>query len=216
MKKPSVKEVTKPLLERVNAVIQGMDWSVPEVYGNFLAQTHYHICHSTRLLAAAGGRFSVAQENLHLHCMKHAAEERSHEKLSTSDLERVGFRLADFPELSSTKNLYRNIYYLIDRVNPVAIYGYAYFLECIAVSPGASFIEEKACEKFGVNAVKHVALHLKEDPEHIEAYEKQLEHFNSEERACLIDAIETTGYNYERIYLEIIQKNQAAWKKRAA
>lgn len=206
-----VKEFTRPHIERVMGTLNGMDWKNPDVYGEFLAQTYYHICHSTRLLAAAGARFQVDQDKLHLQCMKHASEERSHEKLSLSDLKEIGRRLEDFPELPATKSLYRSIYYLIEHSSPITLFGYAYFLEWLAVE--ASPLEAELSSIYGAKAVKHLHVHAHEDPDHIKAYEDALDRVSGREHMHLLESIESTGYNYERIYDEI--KKRVANKARS-
>lgn len=215
MKKTTVKAFTQPQIERVAARIVGMDWQNKRLYGDFMAQTYYHICYSTRLLAAAAARFTVEQEHLHQQCMKHAGEERSHEKLSLSDLKTIGFTLADFSELPATKAMYRSNYYLIEHVSPLSLFGYAYFLEWVAVRAGSQMLA--GVEKlYGANAVKHIHVHTKEDPEHIEVYEKQLDTYSGKDRAVLEEAIETTAFGFERIFEEIQARSGAVARKKAA
>jgi len=215
MKKISIREFTGIKIERVTASILKLDWKNKKVYGDFLAQTYFHIRHSTRLLAAAAARFPVEQENLHLQCMKHAAEERSHERLSLADLNSLGFSLNDFPELPATKSLYRSNYYLIEHEGPLSLFGYAYFLEWIAVAAGGKVIE--SAESFhGKKSIAHMHVHTNEDPEHIKVYEKQLEKYEGRDRIVLEEAISTTANDYERIYEEIQNRSGENRQKRAA
>lgn len=202
MRRKTMKEFTRPEIERVTETILGLDWKNSRVYGDFLAQTYYHIRHSTRLLAAAAARFTPEQETLHLQCLKHAGEEKSHEKLSSSDLEAVGHALGEFPELPATKALYRSQYYLIEHENPLSLFGYAYFLEWIAVEAGSKVIG-MAESFYGPKAVKHMHVHTREDPAHIAVYEKQLDEFTGPDRAALEESVRTTAADYERIYREI-------------
>jgi hypothetical protein len=201
MKKSRTKSFTQPHFDRVLKTVLTLNWSNPDVYGDFLAQTYHHICHSTRLLAAAGSRFTTAQDQFHLQCMKHATEERSHEKLSLSDLKTIGRSLENFPELPATKALYRSAYYLIDRESPITLFGYAYFLECMGIA-GAK-VEAIVKPIYGVQSVKHLSLHANEDSEHIEAYESALDKLEGKDREHLEEAIASTAWNYERIYSEI-------------
>ena len=154
----TMKEITQPHIDRLTATVLAMDWKNSRVYGDWLAQTYYHVRHSTRLLAAAAGRFTMEQHKLHLQCMKHAGEERGHEKLALSDLEQVGFPLAEFPELPATKALYRSQYYLVDRENPIALFGYAYFLEWLGLAAGPQVLAILE-PVYGKNAVKHLRVH---------------------------------------------------------
>lgn len=208
MKKQGIREFTKPKLDELLGIIVPMDWKNPRVYGDFLAQAHYHICHTTRLLAAAGSLFDVKHDELHQQCMKHAGEERSHEKLSTSDIKLIGLKLEDFSELPATTALYRNAYFMIDRMSPLTLFGYAYFLECVGAS--GKLIEEELQSIYGKKATKHLSLHAHEDPGHIEAYESMLDSMSSEDRRWVEEGIDSTHYHYQRIYHEIIARTQAA------
>lgn len=215
MKKLSIRDFTASHIERVKNTIMSLPWEKREVYGDLLAQTYYHICHSTRLLAAAAARFPVSREELHQQCLKHASEERSHEKLSLSDLEVLGFQLSDFSELPSTKSLYRSAYYLIEHEGPIALFGYAYFLEWIAIAGGVP-MHEVTERTFGKKAVKHLHVHTKEDPAHIESYEKKLETFSAVDRECIMESVATTAHEYERMYQEIMARSGAKQGHRAA
>jgi hypothetical protein len=211
MKKQLIQDFTAPHLELTMNTILEQNWGDQMLYGDFLSQTYFHICHSTRLLAAAGARFDVSRDDLHLRCMQHAAEERSHEKLSVSDLRVLGMKIGDFPELPATKALYRTAYYLIEHVSPVSLLGYAYFLECIGVAGGR--LAEKLEPIYGKQAVKHVSLHAKEDPGHIQAYEGSLNAFSGEDRAAIEESIVTTAYHYELIYREVAARARARGSK---
>lgn len=213
MKKSKTMAFTEPYLQDILSYLKGMDWKDPLVYADFLAQTHYHICHSTRLLAAAGSLFdtSAAQDGLHLQCVKHAGEERSHEKLSTSDLAALGFQLGEFPELQSTKALYRNAYYLIDRESPYTMFGYAFILECLG--PRAVEIEQLLKATYGAKAVKHLTLHAHEDPEHIEGYLAMLDALSGREQKWVEEGIASTAFHYKRIFEEISARAKAAGGK---
>jgi hypothetical protein len=210
MKKSKTMAFTEPHLQEIISYLEAMDWKNPQIYGDFLAQTHYHICHSTRLLAAAGSLFdtSAAQDKLHLQCVKHAGEERSHEKLSTSDLAEIGFQLENFSELQSTKALYRSAYYLIDRESPYTMFGYAFILECLG--PRAVAIEQLLKAHYGPKAVKHLSLHAHEDPEHIEGYIAMLDALSEKEQAWVEEGIASTAFHYKRIFEEICARADAA------
>lgn len=208
MKRESVKDYTSARIERVTATILELDWSNQLIYADTLAQTYYHIVHSTRLLAAAAAGFGPEHEKLHLHCLSHAAEERSHELLALSDLRSLGYSLANFQELPATKALYRSAYYLIDRCSPFALFGYAYFLERIAISAGEP-VMARVKSSFGMKAVKHIHVHTKEDPGHIESYEQMLEDLSEQEREIVLEAVDTTASEYERIFLEIKARQYA-------
>lgn len=201
----NIKKMTEQQVNDVVAKVMSMDWENPRVYADFLAQIHHYINHTTRILAAAGSRFPLEQQSLHVQCMRHAGEEKGHENLSMNDIKKLGFRLEDFSELPSTKALYRSIYYLVERESPVAILGYAYFLECFAVVGGLKILEVIE-PLYGKDAVKHIAVHAKEDPEHIEAVEAVIASLSREDLAHVEEAMLTTAVEVTRMLDEVQQR----------
>lgn len=147
--------------------IAEVEWSKPRVYAQFVAQTYYYVCHSTRLLGAAAARVSVAHEKLHQRFLKHASEERSHHLLAERDLRALGFTLADFPELPSTAALYQTQYYRIDYVSPLSLLGYILALEGVAVTHGPA-VHAAVRAAHGPDAAAFLRLHAEEDPDHLD------------------------------------------------
>lgn len=206
----TIQEFTKPYMDRIENEMAKTDWTMPNTYANWLAQTHYYICHSTRILAAAGSRFQVDQDKFHIQAVEHAKEEKSHEKLTLADLKHMKFSINDFPELPSTKALYRSAYYLIERENPISLYGYVYYLELLSITVGRD-IMERASNAFGAKSVQHLKLHAQDDVEHIETYAKALNQLGAKERSYVEEALVTTANNYESMICEIREsKNRNA------
>ena len=202
MKKITLEQFTEPYIQETIQLIDSMDWSNPEVYGNWLAQTYYYICHSTRLLAAAASRFQVDRDKLHTQQANHIKEESHHERLAENDLKALGFTLKDFPELTSTKNLYRSTYYMVEREHPISIYGYVYFLECVPVRRGKEClaIVEKA---FGAKTSRCLKVHTNDDPAHIATYASFIEELPANERALVEEMLVSTAKNYAHLLQEV-------------
>ena len=200
--KNEIKNFTQPRIDRVVAALVEPDWTRKEAYADFLAQIYYYVAHTTRILAAAGSRFPLDRQDLHQRCMSHAAEEKSHELLSYADLKTLGYRPEDFTELPATKCLYRSAYYLIERVSPMSLVGYAYFLEWLAVAGGSRLLEIVE-PLYGKNAVKHLHVHAKEDPHHIVVVEEMLERLPAADRACIEESIATAATEFERMIREV-------------
>lgn len=141
-------------------------WESKQAYAEWLAQTYFYVCHSTRLLALAASRFDVTQNALHIRFIEHMKEERSHEALALADLRTLGYRISDFTEAPTTAALYSAQYYLIERNDPAALFGYILFLEGLSVEAG-----QRACQKviraFGREAAHFLSLHAEDDHDHI-------------------------------------------------
>ncbi len=189
--------------------IRQMDWRNERVYADFLSQIYYYVCHTTRILAAAGSRFPLERQDLHHSCLRHAAEEKSHEQLTLSDLKELGFRAQEFPELPATKALYRSAYYLVERESPVALVGYAYFLEFLAVAGGNPLLEIVG-PIYGAKATRHVTVHAKEDPEHILAVERMLESLTEKELAWVEEGLMTAAAQFKAMLGEVRVRNRGA------
>lgn len=146
--------------------IRGFPWKNKIAYAQFLAQTYYYICHSTRLLAASASRFSQSDQHLHRRFLKHTEEENSHELLALRDLQKLGFQIEDFPELPQTKTLYEIQYFKIEHLDPVDLMGYILALETMA---GEAFpwLKEQATSLYGKECVRFIQVHADEDPDHI-------------------------------------------------
>lgn len=196
--------------------VRQMDWSDERVYADFLSQVFYYVSHTTRILASAGARFPLDRQDLHHACLRHAAEEKSHEQLSFADLKVLGFTPKDFPELPATKALYRSAYYLVERVSPFTLVGYAYFLEYLAVAGGLPLLEI-VDPIYTAKATRHVTVHAKEDPAHIEAVERMMEGFSEQELAWVEEGLTTAFTQFRAMLAEVQMRNQGRLAtKRAA
>lgn len=213
MKKSDLWQLTDEAAEAVNVRVHQMDWSKTQQYGNWLAQTAYCVSHSTRILAAAAARFGVDRDDTHIQLIDHAKVERRHERIAINDLAVLGKKLSDFPELAGTKALYRDAYFLIEHVHPIAVFGYVAVLELLSLKGGPHVlrITDKA---FGKKAMKYLTLHTEDDVEHIQTYQSLLAEAKGDERSAVEEAIRSTGANYCRMMEEIIAS--AEEKRKAA
>ena len=149
-------------------------WDNKDAYAQYLAQTYYYICHSTRLLAASAARFSQEDQGLHRRFLKHTDEENSHELLALRDLQKLGYKIEDFPESARTRTLYEVQYYKIEHVDPAALMGYILALETMA-GDDFKWLKEKLYSLYGKEVAKFVQVHADEDPDHIEKALKVIE-----------------------------------------
>lgn len=151
----------------IEAGFVNQSWSDKRVYADWLAQTYFYVCHSTRLLALAAGRFKVDRDGLHVRFMAHMKEERQHEALALSDLSALGYKISDFEESPVVSAFYRSQYYWIEHEDPIAFFGYILMLEGLAVRSGDKGYE-KAKVVHGDKACKFLRVHANEDPDHLD------------------------------------------------
>jgi len=194
--------------------IRSFPWENKLAYANFLAQTYYYVCHSTRLLCASAAIFSQEDQHLHKRFIKHMDEENSHELLALRDLQKLGYKIEDFPEMAQTRTMYEIQYYKIEHVDPVALMGYILALETMA-GEDFKWLKEKLTGLYGKDCVRFVQVHADDDPDHIEKAVAVVEGLK-ESRLKEIDMnIVQTGLYYPAM-LEACVENASIKKARKA
>ena len=156
---------------------QSLDWSSIETYAEYLAQSYYYVNHSERLLALCIALLPNEDRKLQRRFITHLSEEGAHDQLLLHDLKNLGYHISDFPELSSTKNLWETQYYKVEHIDPAILLGYIYFLEdfaCTVVPP----INQKLTELYGKKCTTFLKLHAEEDPDHVEKARIYIESLN--------------------------------------
>jgi hypothetical protein len=171
------------------------------VYSQWLAQTYYFVCHSTRLLALASSRFSREKNDLHCRFAEHIHEERGHEFLAVKDLKALGLRIEDFPEFPETQAFYQSQYYWIEHVNPISFFGYILCLEAFAVCGSKAF--SKAVSTHGEKATTFLTLHTKEDIGHVDQAFQQLASLSADEKELITKNLKLSSHLYRQIYERI-------------
>lgn len=180
---------------KMSKAIRNYPWENKEAYAQFLAQTYYYICHSTRLLAASASRFSQLDQSMHRRFLKHTDEENSHELLALRDLQKLGYSIQDFPEMPETSSLYEIQYYKIEHIDPAALMGYILALESMA---GADFpwLKERTVGLWGKECAKFIQVHADEDPDHIEKAMQVIEGLKRDRLPAINHNIEQTALCY--------------------
>jgi thiaminase len=182
-------------LDQLDRVIRAVPWRETAVYGAFLAQTYYYVCHSTRLLALAGSRFKSSEEQIHRRFIRHATEEMSHETLALRDLNALGLSLEHYPELPSTRAFYQTQYYMIEHRSPWSFWGYILMLEGLALTKGP-WLLDKLTQHHGEKAASFVKVHAAEDVGHMAKAEKALEALPEAEHPLVVDQIANSCFYY--------------------
>jgi hypothetical protein len=192
---------------RTLASIRQFPWENARAYAQFLAQTYYYVCHTTRLLGLCASRIGVEREKLHHRFLKHAAEERSHHLLAERDISSLGFSLASIPELPLTAALYETQYFRAEHVGPTAIFGYILALEGVGVVYG-SYVFETVKKHHGEAPCSFVKLHADEDPGHLDAAFAAVATLTEEEQRVIRDNFRFTCRLYPAL-LEAIRAELA-------
>lgn len=196
--------------------LEEFPWDNKLAYAEFLAQTYYYIRHSTRLLAASASRFSQDDQAMHKRFMKHSDEENSHELLAVRDLQKLGYKLADFRELPQTRSFYEVQYCKIEHCDPAALLGYILALEVTATHLAP--IQKKLSGLYGKECVKLIQVHSDEDPDHVEKALKSISALGEQRVNDIQINIEQSAILYAQMIEAVKAKALAATKpqKKAA
>lgn len=178
-----------------------------EMYAQWLSQTYYFVCHSTRLLATACALFKTNRNNLHYRFAEHIKEEKHHELLALKDLDTIGYQIQQFKELPETAAFYQSQYYWIEKVNPIALYGYILFLEGFAIQGAVDFYKT-VCVTYGKEAGIFLKVHTTEDIGHLDKALQQLESLHEEELQIVEENMRMSCALYKNIYLKLLNCQQ--------
>lgn len=200
----TIKATVAECMHKVETGVTLFPWEDREPYGDWLAQTYYHVRHSTRLLAAATARFAFDARGQALHARfgAHIGEEAHHELLAEHDLRALGFALEQFPERHLTRTFYEPQYYKIEHLCPIALIGYIVPLEAAAAALGGAVLE-RLRSAHGKEAVSFVKVHAHDDPDHLEKAYAAIELAAPDERAIIETNIAQTAAGYAALLAEI-------------
>jgi hypothetical protein len=192
-----MQETLDSVVKQLGQTLEQYAWEDSYAYANWLAQTYYYVVHSTRLLTAAASRmpFNGLGSQLHYRCAAHVAEEKKHELLAVHDLKALGYELKSFPELSATRLFYEPQYMKIDRVHPIALFGYILVLESLAATHGPSHTA-RVIDAHGSQAATFLKLHSTEDPGHVAQALENLATLDEEQKRLVCDNIEQSALAY--------------------
>jgi hypothetical protein len=176
----------------------------PACLRKLACQTYYFVRHTTSFLALTASRFGHWQRDLQYHQLKHLRGEADHDLLLLNDLERLGLKFQDFPELPETAALYQMQYYFIEHEYPAAHFGYAYCLEGLAAKKIELFYK-RVESTYSPEACTFLRVHMDEDQEHFENGLEVLDKLTPAEADSFMRNLQQTASLYIHI-LEHIQK----------
>ena len=180
---------------RMDQTLRSAPWNDASFYAAWLAQTTYYVRHSTRLLALAGAHASQEEQEFHLRFLKHAEEEKGHEKLTLLDLKHLGKKIDVIPEFAATQSLYQTQYYWIEKISPLAFFGYILCLENIAMKVGP-VINKTVEQQYGPKGAHFWRVHAEEDVDHVAEAIRRVESLPVETQQLILANMIQSFENY--------------------
>ncbi len=213
----AVKKMFQDEMNAVQKMIVEMDWKDPEFYAEWLAQTYFFVCHSTRIIATAGVKFPIEKNALHNRFLQHATEEKNHEIIAIKDLKHLGRDIKEFSPLPATQAFYQSQYYWIDQVDPASVYGYFLVLECLAIQCGPVLMQ-KLKPHHPEKSLTFLRIHVEEDEDHINEHNEVLDTFNQKETEHIIENLKVSAYMYIQILKSVEEKvrSKRSFNKKSA
>lgn len=190
-----MKEQLKLHIDQLAKTVDSIDWKERETCAAFLAQTYYYVRHSTRLLALAASRFEWQGQKAHRRFLKHIGEEVNHELLAERDIQALGLKLSDVPELAATRAFYQVQYAMIEHETPWAMCGYILFLEAAAVAR-AGWIASEMKKYHGDKTGSFFKVHAEEDVAHLDEIWGLIDQAPEFARQSIKKSLETSAYLY--------------------
>lgn len=194
-------------IKDIGQIYDNINWCDSRVYANWLAQTFYYTRHATRIISLAAAKTSFVHDEIHIQLIKHIEEEKGHEELARHDIKNLGYQLDQFPELPSTTAYYSTLYYLIEQLNSLCIFGYFSILEGLAVTTGSQLYEQVKMQ-FGANTATFLKVHCKADVKHFEDDIAILSQFSSEELSATHRSVDLSISLYKNLMNELIESHR--------
>lgn len=184
-------------------------WEDKEFYAQYLAQTYYYVCHSTKLLKYAADHCNNPELKECL--LHHVKEELGHEQWCLKDLKNLGYDIKSFPESRVTRSMYQAIYDGIDKMGPAPIIGYAIALEGMSadVCPRlAPILIKNHGEKSSVFIKNHAVI----DQQHAAEGYDILKYLTDDEQEIVCQFIKSSCKAYIQFFddMQAIQLRQTA------
>lgn len=183
--------------------LEAFPWRDKRAYAGWLLQTYTYVAHTTHLTALAASRLHGPAMPLHQRMLAHAAEEAGHEEMAIRDLKRLGFTLESAgPPLAVTEAFYQSLYFQIEHLTPMAIFGRILPLEgaaatlCMGVKADIAKVHGDGCTEF-------LGAHGEADPEHVEEAFAALKHVGQTDAEVIARGIGMTCDLYVRMLADL-------------
>jgi len=184
-------------------------WDNKEFYAEYIAQTYYYVCHSTKLLKYAADHCDHPELKECL--LHHVKEELGHEQWCLKDLINLGYDIKMFPESRVTRAMYQALYDGIDKMGPAPIIGYAIALEGMSASvcpPLAPIL----IKNYGDKSAAFIKNHAVIDQAHAAEGYDILKYLTRDEKEIVCQFIKTSC----KAYIKFFDDMQAASFRQSA
>ncbi len=184
----------------LNKTVESYPWKNKLSYGNWLLNTAYYANQSTRILSLGAGTMPSHLTSVSNRFIKHAAEEKGHEKLLEKDLNSLKIPVDNLSISPSMKVYFQSLYYWThSRTSPIGLLGWILSLEALACDRGPWILEQTE-SSYGKECTNFLRVHSDADPDHLKKALETLRHFDGHELALIEDSLKT----YSHIYCQIL------------
>lgn len=188
-------------------------WNQSGVYCAWLANTHYYVTHSTRILALTSGALALESPLLAQRFISHTLEERGHELLLIKDLNAMSSNLKDNTIVPEMKFYLWSLYHwLSPGGSPLGVLGWVLSLEGLAAHMGPRAYEA-ASNSWGSDCCTFLKVHSQADQDHLEKALNVASQLSPHHLTTVADAMMAYAYQYQ-LFLNKITCNFS--QKRAA
>lgn len=190
-------------------------WEREAAYASWIAQTYYFVRHTTVLVSLSAARFGAYDRENHYRMLAHLADERGHDLMALQDLENLGWRLDQLPELPETRLFYQNQYYMINFEDPFSHLGYSLCLEGLAALY-APEVFKRVSKAYGKGSCEFLRVHATVDQDHYADGAKELAHLNETQAAAALRNLEQSALLYSQILARAAKAPDVLKTKRSA
>lgn len=181
-----------------------LPWHDKKFYAMWLSQIYYFVCEATRLIPYAAAHFKMKDSLWHKRCIHHGLEELGHEAIAERDIENLGFKIADFAELPETTQFYQNQYYLIQNVDPIALFGINLYMEGLSVNAGKAICNQLV-KFYGKEASEFMIEHCQADEEHLKEVFNVINACPKERHPAIAKSLALAEINFEGICQKLVR-----------
>ena len=146
--------------------LDNFPWEKPTFYSEWLAQTFFIVQHTPRYICLAASRFDYSQNDFHRKLVAHLSDEDQHEVDVLNDLKNLGHDISEFRPMPEVNIMIENLYYQIDNIDPLSIFGRILFLEYVA-SNISTQLRKRISLSWELNQRQFLKIHFEEDVEHV-------------------------------------------------
>ncbi len=182
-----------------------------EHYVAFLQQAYHHVKHTTPLLMAAGSRIPADKEWLREALAEYIEEEVGHQEWVLNDIAACGYdpdKARHSTPNRATELMVAYAYHIIDRVDPLGMFGMIHVLEGTSVALADTAAKQiAAATGLPANAFTYLRSHGALDLEHVAFFEGLMNRIEGEREQRLIIHC---ARNFYHLYADVYRSVEAS------